>query len=127
MRTNSKYVTYSTNLLAIVQLKFLLYSKSELGLGLSIMALSKPTEKNARHLDVQAGQYWLATANGLQSWPVVICDEDMVQTFFKSDWRPRSARQPDGMWKPGYRDGGMLAACRQFPVLFLGLTKLYVC
>jgi hypothetical protein len=93
------------------------------------MRVSKTMEENSARSssEVQVGQYWLATANGLQSWPVVICDEDMIQTFFKGHWRPPSARQPDGSWMAGFGDSGIYVVDRTFPALFLGLMRLYVC
>ena len=78
-------------------------------------------------LDLKAGQYWLADANGLDSWPVIICDEDMIHMFFKYHWRPPSARQADGRWLAGFEDGGTSVMERTFPALFLAHMRVYVC
>lgn len=75
-------------------------------------------------MDPVAGQYWLADANGLDSLPVVICDEEMVQLVSADSWRPPSARQADGGWLLGYENGGSANRERTFPALFLGRTRL---
>ena len=57
-------------------------------------------------------------------WPVVICDEEIIQTFFPHSPRPSSARQADGTWLKDYKAGGFSLNERSFPALYLGTIQL---
>lgn len=59
-----------------------------------------------------------------EDWPVVICDEEIIQTFFTRSPRPGSARQADGSWGKDYKAGGFSISGRRFPALCLGTLKL---
>lgn len=61
-----------------------------------------------------------------EDWPVVICDEEIIQTFFPRSPRPSSARQAHGTWFKDYKVGGFSLDERSFPALYLGTLQLYV-
>ncbi len=48
-------------------------------------------------LEVKAGDLWCIKENG-EDWPVVICDEEIVQKFSKGKPRPANARRSNGTW-----------------------------
>lgn len=74
----------------------------------------------------QPGQCWLAYLKRFGLRLVLICDEDIVQTFFGSQGRPHSAREADGRWEPGFEDHTMKIGGRSFPVLFPRFLLLYI-
>lgn len=80
---------------------------------------------NTRHAQIgaQSGEYWLVSKDGEQDWPVVVCDEDIVQRYFKGP-RPENARKADGTWSGLFQPGGDLMGQVCFPVLYLGTLKL---
>ena len=80
---------------------------------------------NPRHAQIgaQPGEYWLISKDGEQDWPVVICDEEVVQTCFRGP-RPENARKADGTWPELFQPGGELLGQVCFPVLYLGTYKL---
>ncbi|KAK4693831.1 hypothetical protein P7C71_g3633, partial [Lecanoromycetidae sp. Uapishka_2] len=69
--------------------------------------------------DTVAGDFWTVKRQG-EDWPVVICDEEMVEAFFMRTDRPPNARQADGNWGKGYGPGGDNKEKRCFPAIFLG-------
>ncbi len=80
---------------------------------------------HARHPQsgAQPGEYWLVSKDGEQDWPVVICDEEMVQAYFRGS-RPENARKADGTWHEVFQRGSDLLGQVCFPVLYLGSLKL---
>lgn len=81
--------------------------------------LSKYAQSNA-----EAGEIWLAVKDGQEPWPVVICDEDMLQSFFGDYERPKNARRADGTWHKACGPRGRLAGQKCFPAMYLGTWKL---
>ena len=69
------------------------------------------------------GDYYSVKKDG-EDWPVVICDEEVIQTFFTRSPRPESARQADGTWGGSYKAGGTSISHRRFPALNLGTLEL---
>lgn len=69
------------------------------------------------------GDYLSVKQDG-EDWPILICDEEMVQTFFTRSPRPGNARQADGTWGKEYKAGGPSISDRRFPAIFLGTLKL---
>ncbi len=69
------------------------------------------------------GDYFSIKKNG-EDWPVVICDEEIIQTFFARSPRPESARQADGTWVRDYKTGGISSSDRRFPAINLGTLEL---
>lgn len=57
-----------------------------------------------------------------EDWPLVICDEDMVQEFFK-EVRPANGCQADGTWCKDLRGGNDSFGLKVFPVLYLGTMR----
>ena len=76
-------------------------------------------------LDAEAGELWLSSKKDEDPWPVVICDEEMLQILAKGK-RPLNARQEDGNWRKDYCPGGDLADQRCFPTMRLGTMQLWV-
>lgn len=66
--------------------------------------------------EVRPGDYWCSTIDG-EDWPVVICDEEIVQRFFEGT-RPATARQPSGLWER------VSTASKSYPALIPGTLKL---
>lgn len=75
-------------------------------------------------VDAEPGEYWLVTKDGEDPWPVVICDEDIVRSYFKEKKRPEGARRRDGTWGEEFRIRGKRFGKRYFPALKLGIMKL---
>ena len=75
-------------------------------------------------VDAEAGEYWLAIKDGREPWPVVICDEEMIEKFFADNPRPKNARRADGTWRKGFRPRGDLTGQKCFPAMYLGTMKL---
>lgn len=69
------------------------------------------------------GDYLSVKQDG-EDWPILICDEEMVQTFFTRSPRPGNARQADGTWGKEYKAGGPSISDRRFPAIFLGTLKV---
>ena len=67
---------------------------------------------------------YLSIKQDEEDWPIVICDEEMIQTFFTRSPRPGSARQADGTWGKDYKTGGFSISERCFPAIYLGTLKL---
>ena len=59
-----------------------------------------------------------------EDWPIVVCDEEIIQTFFANQERPPSAQQADGSWGKDYKAGGFSISDRRFPVITLGTLDL---
>ena len=70
-----------------------------------------------------AGELWTVKKDG-EDWPVVICDEEIVLTFFKGNVRPFNARRADGNWPGDYKPGGLRVCQRSYPTVTLGLLRL---
>ena len=77
-----------------------------------------------RYHDAEPGELWLSAKKNEVPWPVVICDEEMLQVLLKGRDRPVNARQEDGTWRNRYGPGGHLADQRCFPTMRLGSTVL---
>lgn len=87
---------------------------------------SDPTERlvsTQPPINPNAGEYWMAQKEGEESWPVVICDEEMTQALDKGK-RPVNALQTDGTWQREFNESESLAGRRCFPALYLGTMKL---
>lgn len=69
------------------------------------------------------GDYLSIKQDG-EDWPIVICDEEIIQTFFPRSPRPGSARQADGTWNKDYKAGGFSIDDRHFPAIYLGTLRL---
>ena len=69
------------------------------------------------------GDYFSIKRDG-EDWPVVICDEEIIQTSFSSLSRPEGARRADGTWSREYKAGGFSVSSRRFPVINLGTLEL---
>ena len=69
------------------------------------------------------GDYFSIKKNG-EDWPMIICDEEIIQTFFTQTPRPESARRADGTWERNYKAGGFSIRDRHFPALNLGTLEL---
>ncbi len=93
--------------------------------SISAAAKTPLDDVNTRHAQIgaQPGEYWLVSKDGEQDWPIVICDEDIVQKFFKGS-RPENARKADGTWPKDFQPGGNILGQVCFPVLYLGTLKL---
>ena len=74
--------------------------------------------------DAEAGEYWLAKKDGREPWPVVICDEEMIEKFFADKPRPKNARRADGTWRKEFRPRGDLTGQKCFPAMYLGTMRL---
>ena len=70
-----------------------------------------------------AGEFWIIRRSG-EDWPIVICDEEVVFTFFKGRVRPFNARQADGNWPEEYKQGGNRESQRCYPAVQLGILRL---
>ena len=87
------------------------------------------TEASQRHdatgneMEFRAGERYFLR-KGLVDWPVVICDEEIVQKYFKGKERPANARQADGTWGKDYVAGGKRAGQKCYPALVPGTLKL---
>ena len=69
------------------------------------------------------GDYFCVKKHG-EDWPIVICDEEILQTFFANHPRPLSARRADGSWGKDYKTGGFSINDRRFPALNLETLEL---
>ena len=69
------------------------------------------------------GDYYCIKKDG-EDWPIVICDEEIVQTFFTDLPRPGSARRADVSWEKDYKAGGFSISDRRFPAINLGTMEL---
>ena len=67
---------------------------------------------------------YLSLKQDEEEWPILICDEEIIHTFFIRSPRPGSARQADGTWSKAYRTGGSLVNERRFPAICLGTLEL---
>lgn len=67
--------------------------------------------------EVKPGEYWCVRKDG-EDWPVVICDEEIVQKFFKGKPRPANARRSDGTWAKES------ASHKCYPAVLPGTLKL---
>ena len=72
--------------------------------------------------ETTAGEFWTVKKEG-EDWPIVVCDEEMVQTFYKGRQRPFNSRQPDGTWPERYKAGEDGVSKRCYPTLLLGRLK----
>ena len=74
--------------------------------------------------ELVAGEIWTFKQDE-ENWPVVICDEAIVLTFFKNNkLRPYSARKADGNWPGGYQSGEDRVNFRNYPTIILGKLRL---
>ena len=71
----------------------------------------------------EEGDY-LSLKRDEELWPIVICDEEIIHTFFARSLRPEGARQADGTWGKAYKADGSLVEDRRFPAICLGTLKL---
>ena len=78
----------------------------------------------AAQSDAEAGEYWLALKDGREPWPIVICNEEMIEKFFSDNPRPANARRADGTWRKKFRPRGDLTGQKCFPAMYLGTWKL---
>ena len=75
-------------------------------------------------VDVKAGECWLLKTADEGDWPVLICDENIVQKHFqKAAKRPGHARKADGTWPKGFGPGCTFSEQRCYPALYLGNLK----
>ena len=74
--------------------------------------------------NAEPGELWLSAKENEDPWPVVICDEELLQTLLEGQARPGNARREDGSWYKGYGPGGGLAEQRCFPTMRLETAKL---
>jgi hypothetical protein len=74
--------------------------------------------------NAEPGELWLSAKDNEDPWPVVICDEELLQTLLERKARPVNARREDGSWYKGYGPGGGLAEQRCFPTMRLETAKL---
>lgn len=90
-------------------------------------ASSRPSElamfQRRAQIDAEAGELWLSAKKDQDPWPVVICDEEMLQILAKGK-RPANARQKNGDWRNDFRPSGDLADQRCFPTMRLGTMQL---
>ena len=70
-----------------------------------------------------AGDLW-TTKRDEEDWPIVICDEEIIDGFWKDRIRPTNARCADGTWKEEYKPGGLKVDQRCYPAVLLGKIKL---
>lgn len=70
-----------------------------------------------------AGEFWIIKRNG-EDWPIIICDEEIIWTFFKGRIRPFNARQADGNWPEEYKNDGIRESQRCYPAVQLGPLRL---
>lgn len=75
------------------------------------------------HEEIVAGDFWTIDWEQ-RDWPVVICDEAIVWTFFKDRVRPFSARKADGTWSEEFKTGGTRVGQRSYPTVILGQLRL---
>ena len=69
------------------------------------------------------GEYLCIKKDG-EDWPVVICDDEFIKTFFGHLLRPKGARRDDGSWDRDYKAGGILFSDRRYPAIILGTMEL---
>lgn len=74
-------------------------------------------------LHAEAGELWLSAKKDQDPWPVVICDEEMLQALAKGK-RPTNARQNNGNWSKEFCISGDLVWQRCFPTMRLGIMRL---
>ena len=98
-------------------------SFSERSISAGAAALSANVNTRQSQIGAQPGEYWLVSREGEQDWPVVICDEEIVQNYFKGP-RPENARRRDGSWHELLQPGEELLGQASFPVLYLGTCKM---
>ena len=67
---------------------------------------------------------YLSLKRDEEEWPIVICDEEIIHTFFARSPRPEGARQADGTWGKTYKVDGSLVNERRFPAICLGTLEL---
>ena len=76
--------------------------------------------------ETAAGEFWTIKKDG-EDWPLIVCDEEMVQKYYGKKQRPANARQPDGTWADDYKNGENRVGQRCYPTLVLGRYKWCVC
>lgn len=82
-----------------------------------------PFDTQISPLETIPGDFWTIERGG-EDWPVVICDEDLVETYFKRKCKPENARQANGKWGKAYGPGGLDEEKKCFPAVFLGTWQL---
>jgi hypothetical protein len=83
----------------------------------------KASKPRMLHLDAQPGDHYFVKLKGFPSWPVIICDEDMLPASLLKT-RPVTAKRADGTYREDYADGGKNVADRTFPVMYLHTNEL---
>ena len=78
---------------------------------------------NTSAWDAHPGELWLSLRKDEEPWPVVICDEEILETLSQDQRRPANARQKDGSWRTEYGPDGRFRDQRCFPTLRLGLDR----
>lgn len=75
--------------------------------------------------DVNPGEYRCIKKDG-EDWPIVICDEDMLQKFFKdqAQARPINAYRPNGTSAKEVKREDMYAGQKCYAAIFLGTLEL---
>ena len=56
-----------------------------------------PPVATSSQLKTVAGDYW-TMKEGREDFPVVVCDDEIVEEFFEYKRRPLSAQREDGTW-----------------------------
>lgn len=74
--------------------------------------------------EAEAGEYWLALKDGRELWPIVICNEEMIEKFFSEHPRPANARRAGGTWRRDFQPRGDPTGQKCFPTMYLGTWKL---
>ena len=82
-----------------------------------------PFEQIQAHIEFEPGEYRFVKKDG-EDWPVVICDEEIVQKYCEGKLRPEEARQADGTWGKQFQAGGSRAGQKCYPALIPGSLKL---
>ena len=87
------------------------------------MGAEDRSEISSSQAEFRAGESYMISKDA-EYWPVVICDEEIVQKYFKSRERPANARHADGTWGKDFTAGGDLAGQKCYPVLVPYTLKL---
>lgn len=85
----------------------------------------KASRAKMSHPDAQPGNYFMIRLKGYPLWPAIVAEESMLPTSLLKS-RPNSAAKTDGVWGPGYEEGGNKVNDRSFPVMYLHTNELYV-
>jgi len=83
----------------------------------------KGSKAKIRHTDAQPGDHFFLKLKGYPTWPVIVCDEEMLPSSLIAK-RPVGAAGPDGTYRADFADGGKRAGDRWFPVMYLFTNEL---